>query len=660
MDAVPRPAGPGRVRRSPVLVGRGAELATARGLVDAVAAGRGGALLVAGEAGIGKTRVLDEVAERAAGRGLPVLSGRAVQGGGTFRAVAGAVIGLLDDPARAAVALLLRLARRDAARGALRSAERLLATAAGAGTAPAPAVIAEQVTVLTLVGRSADALALGAAELDGLHGDAHAELCLQLARTAVAAGAWADAEAYVARAGRPGDPRSLVLRADAAFGAGRATDAGEFAAAAIARAEEVADEHLARGASGTDEGAVQAAGALCEALGVAARLAWGTDLDVTEALARRAAQVAGEHGLVPWRVTALFQLGMMATLRAHDTAPLLQARELALDAGMLGQVAAIDYVRADYTWWADGPAAALPSAHAAHALTRVLHLPSRAFNTRSMVEILEAAAELVAGTATPSEARRRAAGISTQGGSGPRLDQVLRIVIALVEHDLPRAADELAAGGRHLLEHDAVLPPLPYVGASALVHAAVGREDAGAQRTLAVTQVPANRGVFAWADAITHGRAGRRQKAAALLADGEEALAGLPWWRRLLHTVVLDSAVGDGWGDPVPTLRADLAVHEQRGDVLLARTCRDLLRRAGAPAPRSRGGTAVSPRLRARGITAREAEVLGLVAEGLTNVQVAERLFLSPRTVDTHVANLLAKAGVPSRTQLRAWAGESR
>ena len=100
VDAVPGPAGPGRVPRSPVLVGRAAELATARGLVDAVADGRGGALLVAGEAGIGKTRLLDEVAGRARERGLPVLSGRAVQGGGTFRAVAGAVIGLLDDPAQ--------------------------------------------------------------------------------------------------------------------------------------------------------------------------------------------------------------------------------------------------------------------------------------------------------------------------------------------------------------------------------------------------------------------------------------------------------------------------------------------------------------------------------------------------------------------------------
>ena len=157
----------------------------------------------------------------------------------------------------AAVTLLLRLARRDATRGALRSAEHLLAEAAraGSGTRLAAAVAAERVTVLTLVGRAADALALGDAELDGLRGDAHADLCLQLARTAITAGAWADAEAYVARAGRPGDPRSLVLRADAAFGAGRAADAGRLASAAIARAEQVA-----RRARGGDRPAGRRAG----------------------------------------------------------------------------------------------------------------------------------------------------------------------------------------------------------------------------------------------------------------------------------------------------------------------------------------------------------------------------------------------------------------
>ena len=135
--------------------------------------------------------------------------------------------------------------------------------------------------MLTLVGRAADALALGDAELDGLRGDAHADLCLQLARTAITAGAWADAEAYVARAGRPGDPRSLVLRADAAFGEGRAVDAGGFAAAAITRAEQVLDEQPAATAQ------VAARAAALRGARVASRLAWATDLDVTEALARR-------------------------------------------------------------------------------------------------------------------------------------------------------------------------------------------------------------------------------------------------------------------------------------------------------------------------------------------------------------------------------------
>ncbi len=50
-------------------------------------------------------------------------------------------------------------------------------------------------------------------------------------------------------------------------------------------------------------------------------------------------------------------------------------------------------------------------------------------------------------------------------------------------------------------------------------------------------------------------------------------------------------------------------------------------------------------------LSAREVEVLSLVAEGLTNQQIADRLFLSATTVKTHVQNILGKLGVSDRTQ---------
>jgi DNA-binding NarL/FixJ family response regulator len=51
----------------------------------------------------------------------------------------------------------------------------------------------------------------------------------------------------------------------------------------------------------------------------------------------------------------------------------------------------------------------------------------------------------------------------------------------------------------------------------------------------------------------------------------------------------------------------------------------------------------------------RQAEVARLVAEGLSNKQIGGRLFISERTVDSHVRSILNKLGVNSRAQIAAW-----
>jgi DNA-binding CsgD family transcriptional regulator len=59
-------------------------------------------------------------------------------------------------------------------------------------------------------------------------------------------------------------------------------------------------------------------------------------------------------------------------------------------------------------------------------------------------------------------------------------------------------------------------------------------------------------------------------------------------------------------------------------------------------------------------LTAREREIALLIADGLANRAIAERLVLSERTVETHVRNVLAKLGLANRTQVAAWAARLR
>jgi DNA-binding CsgD family transcriptional regulator len=101
-------------------------------------------------------------------------------------------------------------------------------------------------------------------------------------------------------------------------------------------------------------------------------------------------------------------------------------------------------------------------------------------------------------------------------------------------------------------------------------------------------------------------------------------------------------------------LRA-LAVLDQLGAVAAGDSLRRRLKEMGVtrlpprPLPRTRANPA--------GLTDRQVEVLALLAEGLTNAEIADRLVVSVRTVDHHVAAILAKLNVTSRREAaRAYA----
>jgi len=162
--------------------------------------------------------------------------------------------------------------------------------------------------------------------------------------------------------------------------------------------------------------------------------------------------------------------------------------------------------------------------------------------------------------------------------------------------------------------------------------------------------------LLGYADAILAGRRGKRAEADAAFAAADGQMGPpMTWYRQYARRLAAEAALADGWGEPVGWLREAAAYFDARGDDQVAAACRRLLRRAGSPVPRRRPGDARLPsQLRALGVTEREAEVLLLVAEGLGNREIAERMFLSPRTVEKHVASLLAKTGL-RRTQLAGY-----
>jgi DNA-binding NarL/FixJ family response regulator len=94
--------------------------------------------------------------------------------------------------------------------------------------------------------------------------------------------------------------------------------------------------------------------------------------------------------------------------------------------------------------------------------------------------------------------------------------------------------------------------------------------------------------------------------------------------------------------------KAALEVFERLQASRLADAAGALLRELGAPVRTGQKGAGV--------LTNRESEVLELLRLGLSNPEISDRLFISRKTVEHHVGNVLAKLGLRSRAEAAAYA----
>jgi DNA-binding CsgD family transcriptional regulator len=97
--------------------------------------------------------------------------------------------------------------------------------------------------------------------------------------------------------------------------------------------------------------------------------------------------------------------------------------------------------------------------------------------------------------------------------------------------------------------------------------------------------------------------------------------------------------------DREENIRCALATFDRLGAGPAAAMAMDRLRKLGIRAPRA------ATRSHPAGLTSREAEILDLISAGCTNRQIAEQLYLSPKTVEHHVSAILGKLGVRSRQE---------
>lgn len=420
---------------------------------------------------------------------------------------------------------------------------------------------------------------------------------------------------------------------------------------------------LAEGAVATAE-AVGLPEVSCKALNMLGYCLRPLDLAESEKVFERLVATAETHGLPVWRIRGLLELGALDRVRFTGTERLLAARKAADETGAVLMTAWADMHLTLAHVLRDELDAAAESARRLRVTARRLRLDE--------VELLGAGVDgIIAAVRGEREKLQTALHILQNALAGGSAGAVwgyadtsvwgwAQGICSLLREEHDRAMAEFT-------DADQVMKALPstrgvtgFLGPYLLlrtVRGAAGWAELDGAVAGRLSEAHSDRPYVGWSRAVLLGREGRAAEAA---KAAEEALAGtdvIPLARHLCLRLGAQAALTDNWGRPVEWLRAAEHFFHDRGTTRVSAACRALLREAGSPVPRRREGHDTIPQeLRRTGVTAREYEVLRLLGRGLGNQEIAEQLFLSPRTVEKHLASLRDRTGQNSRAALRTLA----
>ncbi|MGQ0839436.1 AAA family ATPase [Actinokineospora sp.] len=397
---------------------------------------------------------------------------------------------------------------------------------------------------------------------------------------------------------------------------------------------------------------------LCQAWHVIGTVARERDLAEARVCFDRAKAVASANHLPIWQVYASIGSASITWLSDCDGAVLRAARDAALEVGavtlaenMSASIALHSVLCGDF---------AVAAEQIETSLTAVRRLRLAAVERY----LLMARGVLAAHQGKRAEMELALAEFRHSGGHRaqelPLAIGLAGAMCALLEEDLPACRRELDK----VVAAEAENPTTFYLagthGLLLLLEVLDGRMDADALRA-AAGSAPAtmrwNKQFVLLAEAVLLGRAGRAQEAAATVDRSRGVSVPFEMARHLGLRLVAEAAHTDGWGEPAAWLREAEEYFHRSTAPSVASTCRTLLRRIGEPIQQRRAGTdRVPPQLRAVGVTIREFEVFELLTHRLGNKGLANRLHISPRTVEKHVASLIAKIGSADRAALVEYA----